>query len=123
MTTNKLPELPDPAVHWPEALPLRDGGAVSAASYYTAEQMRAYALSALASAPASSAELPSIESLVANLGTEDAVFSAWRNTVPDKHWVTKDLSALRIGYMLGRASLASAPPSPKQQEIPHDDDQ
>jgi hypothetical protein len=36
-------ELPPPAVHWEKPLALRDGGEVMAATYYTADQMRAYA--------------------------------------------------------------------------------
>ena len=39
-----LGPLPAPAVHWPQNLPLHGGGEVQAATYYRAEDMRAYAL-------------------------------------------------------------------------------
>jgi hypothetical protein len=53
-------------------------------------------------------ELPSINDLVKRIDAPDPVFDTWRNSVPDKHWATKDLSALRIGYELGRIAAGSA---------------
>lgn len=46
--------------------------------------------------------LPPIEDLTKLLLVQDATFRAWVESVPDKHWVKFDLSALRIGYELGR---------------------
>ena len=56
---------------------------------------------------------PTIEELAKRQAQDDPVFAAWRDSVPDKHWVKLDLSALRIGYELGRAlaeGSASSPP-------------
>lgn len=53
--------------------------------------------------------LPTIDELTKRLGTADPVFAAWRDSVPDTHWVKLDLSALRIGYELGRAIASTAP--------------
>jgi len=50
-----------------------------------------------------SGALPDIAELTKKLGAPDATFDAWRDSVPDKHWVKLDLSALRIGYELGRS--------------------
>lgn len=33
----------------------------------------------------------------------DSVFNTWRDSVPDKHWAKRDLSAVRIGYELGKS--------------------
>lgn len=53
--------------------------------------------------PTSARELPSIDELLPLLNTDDLAFSTWRDSVPDKHWAKMDLSALRIGYELGKA--------------------
>ncbi len=45
-----LPPLPAPHVNWPKPMPLVGGGSVSAAQYFTADQMHRYALAAIASA-------------------------------------------------------------------------
>jgi len=54
---------------------------------------------------AGAVEWPSIDDVCAAAMREDAEFSAWRNSVPDKHWVRLDLSALRVGYELGGAVM------------------
>lgn len=46
---------------------------------------------------------PTLEDLQARLLADDAAFSAWRDAIPDKHWARLDLSALRLGYELGKA--------------------
>ena len=51
--------------------------------------------------------LPTVDELMPRLGIDDPLFSAWRNSIPDKHWTRLDLSALRIGYELGRAAALS----------------
>jgi len=51
--------------------------------------------------------LPSVQELQQLVAREDAVFSAWRDKQPDKHWAMLDLSALRIGYELGKACAAT----------------
>ena len=53
-----------------------------------------------------------IDELTPLLGQEDAAFSAWRDSVPDKHWAKLDLSALRIGYELGKRMAAAANKEP-----------
>lgn len=40
-----------------------------------------------------SKKLPSIDALTSSLGTEDAAFTQWVRSQPDKHWAKKDLSA------------------------------
>lgn len=52
--------------------------------------------------------LPQLEALLDRVGTPDALFDAWRNAVPDKHWTKLDLSALRVGYELGKATWPPA---------------
>ena len=47
-------------------------------------------------------EWPTLAALEKKLWAEDAEFSAWRNSIPDKHWARTDLSALRLGYELGK---------------------
>lgn len=53
--------------------------------------------------------LPTIDELTKRQAHDDPVFAAWRDSVPDKHWCKLDLSALRIGYELGRAIASTAP--------------
>lgn len=53
--------------------------------------------------------LPTFDELTKRLGTPDPVFSAWRDSVPDTHWIKLDLSALRIGYELGLVIASTAP--------------
>jgi len=49
--------------------------------------------------------LPAIEELQRCLWqNDDAEFNAWVGQQPDKHWAKLDLSALRIGYELGKAA-------------------
>jgi hypothetical protein len=51
--------------------------------------------------------LPTFADLVKKLGTPDSVFEAWRDATADKHWARFDLSALRLGYELGKAAHES----------------
>lgn len=46
----------------------------------------------------------SIAELEKRADGEDAQFTAWRNAIPDKHWVRLDLHALRVGYELGKTN-------------------
>lgn len=60
--------------------------------------------------PTSGDGLPSIETLSSRQKKDDPTFRAWVETIDDKHWAKYDLSALRIGYELGKcqALLQSA---------------
>lgn len=50
--------------------------------------------------------LPEVDELTRLLLTPDPVFEAWRERIPDKCWVKYDLSAIRIGFELGKAAAA-----------------
>lgn len=45
---------------------------------------------------------PSLIDLQKELWQEDPEFSAWVREQPDKHWAKLDISALRLGYELGK---------------------
>ena len=47
--------------------------------------------------------LPDFNELIKKLGTPDEIFDAWRDASSDRHWKHFDLSALRLGYELGKA--------------------
>jgi hypothetical protein len=47
-------------------------------------------------------EWPPITELQKALWKDDPEFHAWACTVPDKHWAKYDLSALYVGFELGR---------------------
>lgn len=51
----------------------------------------------------------------------DARFIEWRNAMPDKHWSKYDLSAVRLGYELGRlAALSERPRTVSTREVTED---
>lgn len=56
--------------------------------------------------PPSADAWPSIEAVCRAATSDDPAFATWRNAVPDKHWVRLDLSALRVGFELGKAVAA-----------------
>lgn len=69
--------------------------------------------------PSPDALLPSMSELVKRLtDSEDATFTAWRNAQQDHFWARFDLSALRIGYELGRATPAPSADRAKPVEQP-----
>jgi hypothetical protein len=39
-------------------------------------------------------------------GPEDLEFSSWVRAMPDKYWAKYDISAIRLGYELGRRVFA-----------------
>lgn len=45
---------------------------------------------------------PSVVDLRECMDRPDPQWEAWRNSVPDKHWARFDLSAVRLGYELGK---------------------
>jgi hypothetical protein len=47
--------------------------------------------------------MPDFSELTKRLGVADATFDAWRNATSDQLWNSIDLSAVRIGYELGKA--------------------
>lgn len=51
----------------------------------------------------------SLTELQKELMHEDAEFSAWVREQPDKHWAKLDISALRLGYELGRRTMRHKP--------------
>lgn len=51
--------------------------------------------------------LPDFRELTKKLGVPDSIFDAWRDATSDQHWARFDLSALRIGYELGRKVCAA----------------
>lgn len=58
--------------------------------------------------------LPDVTDLANKLGHPDPVFDAWRDRQDARSWVRLDLSALRIGYELGRR--AAERPNPHYPE-------
>jgi len=56
----------------------------------------------------SSPNLPTLDALWSSIQfVDDPVFTAWVNEQPDKHWAKYDLTALRLGYVLGRAAAVT----------------
>jgi hypothetical protein len=63
-----------------------------------------------------------VEELMPHLKHEDPEFSEWARAMPDKFWAKYDLSAVRLGYELGRSiereQTHSQPAYPPQAEVP-----
>ena len=43
--------------------------------------------------------------LMARLGTDDPLFDAFQDAMPDKYWARYDLSAVRLGYEFARLEI------------------